>query len=93
MQLDSVERFFKYSDVEGARFMLRDGTLKFSTATKFNDPFDSAIETLFGTRPEVERELVKLAYSKNRKVRVFKMERSKSSHELYPIEKELRYFL
>lgn len=51
MQLDSVERFFKYSDVDGARFILRDGTLKFSTASSFNDPFDAAIESLFAYDP------------------------------------------
>lgn len=51
MQLDSVDRFFKYSDTEGARFILRDGTLKFSIASKFNDPFDASIQTLFAYDP------------------------------------------
>ena len=51
MDIDSVERFFKYSDVEGARYALRDGTLKFSLASEFNDPSDTAIQTLFAYDP------------------------------------------
>lgn len=66
MQIDSVERFFKYSDVEGARYILRDGTLKFSLAAEFNDPFDTAIQTLFGydsiaTLQEMREETLPLA--------------------------------
>jgi Protein of unknown function (DUF2971) len=51
MQLDSVGRFFKYCDIDGARYILRDGTLKFSVASKFNDPFDASIQTLFAYDP------------------------------------------
>ena len=51
MRLDSVDRFYKYSDIEGARFILRDRTLKFSIASKFNDPFDALIQTLFAYDP------------------------------------------
>lgn len=51
MQIDSVERFFKYSDIEGARYILRDGTLKFALASEYNDPFDTKIDTLYAYDP------------------------------------------
>lgn len=68
MQLDSTERFYKYTDVEGARFMLRDGTLKFAQAAQFNDPFDNAIATLFAYDPiatlqEMREETVNLIFT------------------------------
>jgi len=68
MQLDSVEKFYKYSDVAGARFILRDGNLKFSLASTYNDPFDAKIDTLFAYDPiatlqELREEKAKILFS------------------------------
>lgn len=41
-------RLFKYVDVTGAKAILKDGTLLFSSPLYLNDPFDVSIQTLFG---------------------------------------------
>lgn len=48
MQLDTVEKFFKYTGVDAARHILKGGTLRFSAASSFNDPFDNRIDAVFG---------------------------------------------
>ena len=68
MQLDSVEKFYKYSDVEGARYILRDGTLKFSFADEYNDPFDTKVDMLseydfINTLPELQKERLNILLS------------------------------
>lgn len=68
MQLDSVKKFYKYSDVEGARYILRDGTLKFSFASEYNDPFDTKVDMLseydlINTLPELQKEYLNILFS------------------------------
>lgn len=68
MQLDSVERFYKYSDVEGARCILRDGTLKFSFASEYNDPFETKVDMSYAydfikTLPELQKERLNILLS------------------------------
>jgi hypothetical protein len=39
---------YKYTDIEGANYILGDGTLLYSNPQDFNDPFDISIQTLWG---------------------------------------------
>src|SRR5690606_23083152 len=47
----SKAAIFKYTDLAGAKHILGEGTILFSSPKRLNDPFDVSIQTLFAYDP------------------------------------------